>query len=192
MSTLDEIERDLIAQRATEQATARWETFAPRRFLHADQTSLVDRGPAGVTVAEWAVAHAGRNLILVGPVGTGKTHAALAAVRPAVEAGADVRFWPTVEFLDELRPGRGDHVLQAAMGCAVLVLDDLGVERATEWVMEQLYAVVNRRWMDALPTVVTSNAPTPEELAEERMRSRLTGSGAVVVKLTGHDRRKES
>ena len=43
----------------------------------------------------------------------------------------------------------------------LLVLDDLGAERQTDWVLEQLYSLVNERWQDQRSIVVTSNVPDP-------------------------------
>jgi len=194
--TLAALEAEISARQARELGDASWARLAPLRFRSATLADLLERGPGGQQCAEWSAAPAGRNLVITGPVGTGKTWAALAAVRPHVEHGATVRFWPTVELLDQLRPGRSDsNVLELAVSCDLLVLDDLGVERPTEWVAEQLYAIINRRWMDARPTVTTTNTASSDDLAAhvgDRMRSRLVGSGAVVVRLAGHDRRRES
>lgn len=191
----DQVAAEIRAARAAAAGQENWRRIAPARFADATIETLIGRGRAGEQIAEWSFGPEGRNLIITGPVGTGKTWAALAAVRGFVEAGSDVRFWPTVELLDELRPGSTETTtLEAACTCDVLVLDDLGVERPTDWVAERLYAIVNRRWMDNRVTVATTNAATSDELAAhvgDRMRSRLVGSGAVVVRLTGPDRRKE-
>lgn len=188
------LEADIRQRRTTDLAALNWRRMAPSRFVSASLADLDDRAGAA-EIAEWAMNPAGRNLIICGPIGTGKTHAAMAAVRPHVESGVDVRFWPTVELLDQLRPGGDDGVLEAAMACTVLVLDDLGVERATDWTLERMYAIVNRRWMDAKSIVVTTNSKSSTDLADqvgERMSSRLAGSGAVIVRLAGHDRRRET
>ena len=192
-ATFARLEVEIRERRAREADDRRWRALAPSRFVDATLASVIDR-PGGDEIADWSAAPAGRNLIICGPIGTGKTHAAMAAVRPHVESGVDVRFWPTVELLDQLRPGGDDGVLEAAMACTILVLDDLGVERATDWTLERMYAIVNRRWMDAKSVVVTTNSKSSTDLADqvgERMSSRLAGSGAVIVRLAGHDRRRE-
>ena len=189
---LDAMAERLRAERQSAAGAERWGALAPARFHAAHLDGLAGKGAQPIT--EWAFGPEGRNLIITGPVGTGKTWAALAAVRAAVEAGTDVRFWPVVELLDALRPGGDDHALEAAMRCELLVLDDVGAERPTDWVAERMYAIVNRRWMDARPIVATTNHANGDELAAhvgERMRSRLVGSGAVVVRLTGNDRRRD-
>lgn len=176
-----------------EQRVAAWSNVVPARFADATLDDLTEQVPEVRTaLTEWSLAPEGRNLVVLGPVGVGKTHAMAAATRARHLAGDAVWFVPTVELLDDLRPGGPDGLMRKAMACGVLALDDLAAERATEWSDERLYAVVNRRWMEARPTAVTTNL-TPEQLAaqlSERMYSRLVGSHAVVVRLTGQDRRR--
>ena len=50
----------------------------------------------------------------------------------------------------------------------LLVLDDLGAEKQTEWVLEQLYSIVNERWQDRRSIVVTTNVPEPDPEAPLR------------------------
>lgn len=188
----DQLAERMRADRAAEIGEYTWRHLAPAKFLTASIDGLPDTCRPAIT--EWAHGPEGRNLIIVGPVGTGKTWAALAAVRPFVEAGASVQFWPVVELLDGLRPSSPQPADVAAIANAsLLVLDDLGTERPTEWTLERMYLIVNHRWMHNLPTVVTSNAPTSDAIADqvgERMRSRLVGSSDVVVRLAGVDRRR--
>lgn len=168
-------------------ASERWARAIPRRFLTASMDDLAE--PLASTLRGWAQAEAGPNLALLGPVGTGKTHAACAAVRPLVERGASLAFWPVVRLLDQLRPGREPDPYEGAVEADVLVLDDLGAERATEWTAERLYAIVNDRWLAEKPTVVTANLSPPQlSQADERLASRLLG-GATIARLAGRDRR---
>lgn len=184
----DEVAAAIARRNLAEQARGRWAQIAPPRYLDAH----LDDVPSPA-IAAWVHGPEGRNLLLVGPVGSGKTYAALAAVRPFVEAGEHVEVWSSVELLDQLRPGHESGVLERAQTCALLVLDDLGVERPTEWAAERLFAIVNTRWQYRRPIVVTTNASSSADIAErlgERMASRLVGSGAVVVRLNEADRRR--
>jgi DNA replication protein DnaC len=167
-----------------------WQRRIPRKF---HQATLSDFS-AGVCrdLEPWAQQPSGRNLLFLGPVGVGKTRAAIAACRPSHDRGLDVAFWPTAELLDAMRPSTND-VLEVADIADLdrLVLDDVGVERATDWTAERLDAVINRRWMDDLPTIATTNLE-PDQLSErlgERTFSRLVGD-AVVIRLSGDDRRR--
>jgi DNA replication protein DnaC len=197
--------RGLAAMRAT-----RWTLLVPQRFHRAGVADFEDADAAdfyqptlAAAVRAWAAAPKGRNLVLLGSVGTGKTHAAVAAARLRHDAGDDVRFLPVVEMLDLLRPGGPERALYDLADVGCLVLDDLGSERPTDWTAERLYALVNRRWMEERSTVATSNLPATRAVADEgyggatldetlgpRLFSRLVGSGAVIHRLTGPDRRR--
>lgn len=189
---------------------SQWKAAVPARFQRARLADLDPevQGPIGRWADAWRhdSPEAGA-LILTGAVGTGKTYAAVAA---AEVVGQIPLFVPVVELLDALRPGgdpgrfnAGGSV--ATMGEAkyvhfgrtlersLLILDDLGAERPTDWTAERLYALVNRRWMEQQPTIVTTNVnPAWPELAEafgDRVLSRLA-DGATILRLTGEDRRR--
>lgn len=189
------IEADEIAEaRRLGIAAARdasWHRLMPQRFHRA---ALADLRPSPATraIGEWATDPGGRNLVLLGPVGVGKTHAAVAACRPAHDRGLSVRFAPVIELLDALRPSSPDEVsLGEIVDIDRLIIDDLGTQRDTDWTAERLDAVINRRWLEGRPTVVTTNLD-PDTLADrlgERTYSRLVG-GAVIARLSGEDRRR--
>ena len=162
-------------------------------------------------VAAWvAKGREAQGLYLAGQVGTGKTHTAWAALgawcaetgtypRRAEERNAwDVPGSPNVIFtrmtdlLDDLRPG--DDSRQRIRDCQhadLLVIDDLGAEKASEWTQERFYSVIDHRYANCLPLIVTSNLP-PSKLAEQtgdRAASRLAEM-CTVFAMTGSDRRK--
>lgn len=174
--------------------TEAWESAVPARFRAARLADFADRAGHDDLV-DWAQDEARPNLVLLGPVGVGKTRAATAAVRGAFAAGSSLIFAPVGELLDRLDWRRPDSAAWMAelMAVDLLVVDDLGAERSNEWTGERLYAVINRRWLDELPTVATTNLE-PDQLAEalgERTYSRLVG-GATVLRLAGPDRRRNA
>src|SRR6185369_9956285 len=174
-------------------ARARWAAMVPQRFVRASLDDFATDERVHAMATEWADHEGGRNLVLFGAVGVGKTHLAVAACRPAAERGLTVEFVPAVEMFDRLRPGGPEDALDDLCECDRLIIDDLGVERPTDWTAERLYLVVNRRWLDERPTVVTTNLESKDLAAEvgARMFSRIVGSDAVGIRLNGPDRRRK-
>lgn len=175
-----------------------WQAKIPRRFWPARLTDLT--GTVHDELEQWANDDDRGNLVLAGAVGVGKTHAAVAACRPAFGRGADLTFLPVGELLDQLDWRRPDSAQTLERLCRVplLIVDDMGAERSNEWTGERLYLVINRRWLDGLPTVVTTNlqlggdvldAGTLLEQVGERTYSRLA-HGALSLELTGKDQRR--
>jgi DNA replication protein DnaC len=179
------------AERDEAAAAERWRRAVPSRFLWATLTGI--EAAAAEVLAGWAQAPPG-NLVLLGPNGVGKTWAAVAACRPAVWRGMSLVFEPSPTLLRRLRPHEGEgpgieHYIEADR----LIIDDLGQEKTSEWTAEVISEIVNWRWLEERPTVVTTNLE-PEALAETagpRLYSRLVGSGAVCLRLSGADRRRE-
>jgi DNA replication protein DnaC len=109
---------------------------------------------------------AGRGLWFDGPVGTGKTSLAILVAKAARDAGRSYAVYPVPRLLAEIkrtydRDSTEGYLQVFQRLCAVdlLVLDDLGAEKQTEWVLEQLYSIVNERWQDERAIVVTTNLP---------------------------------
>lgn len=139
----------------------------------------------------------GRGSYLHGLPGRGKTWAAACCVLLALKRGESARFTTAKDLLDDLRAeydGKGSGALKRAGGYGLLVLDDLGMERPTEWAMEQVSALIDTRCARHLPTVVTSNYPLGElgrrwgGMEGARLVSRLRGA-CEEVEMTGSDRR---
>jgi DNA replication protein DnaC len=167
----------------------RWSARVPQRFVRARLADFDE--PVASDLWSWATQPQGRNLLLLGPVGTGKTHAAVAALRPAHDVGLVVSFWPISELFAALRPGEDQIMPDEICEADRLVVDDIGTERMTDWSGEMLYLIVNRRWLDEAPTIFTSNL-APNDLAEVvgvRMFSRIVDR-AVAVWFSGSDRRR--
>lgn len=122
----------------------------------------------------------GPSLLMAGVVGAGKTYQAYGAVRALAEAGVGVRWRATTaaDLYAELRPRAGadsERELAAVSRVPLLILDDLGAAKASEWVEEITYRLVNRRYNHMLPTLITSNLAIRDLRAHvgDRVASRL-------------------
>ncbi|MFJ5845475.1 ATP-binding protein [Streptomyces sp. NPDC092903] len=104
----------------------------------------------------------GPSLLMAGVVGAGKTHQAYGAVRELVKSGVGVRWRATTaaDLYAELRPRQGvdsEQELAAISRCPLLILDDLGAAKASDWTEEITYRLINRRYNQMLPTLITTN-----------------------------------
>lgn len=140
---------------------------------------------------------AGRGTYLFGQPGVGKTYAAACCVRLAAEAGRKAKLVTVPALLEQVKAGYdgGDRLaLDRAKGYDLLVLDDLGMERATGWSMETLSALIDHRTSRGLVTVVTSNYGLGQlrdrwgGMEGNRLASRLAGA-CERVEVKGADRR---
>lgn len=138
----------------------------------------------------------GPSLLILGPIGAGKTYEAFGAIRAIAMSGAACG-WELLTAADiyaRLRPRhRIDPEVEfnAIANSTLLVIDDLGAAKATEWTEEVNYRVINHRYQWRKPTLITSNVP-PAELGRalgQRVASRLTEMATPVV-LDGADRRR--
>jgi DNA replication protein DnaC len=141
----------------------------------------------------------GRGFWFFGDVGTGKTSLAMLVSKSALEAGRSVAIYSMPRLLADIKETYEDRSERSYMQlferlCSVdlLHIDDLGAEKRTEWVLEQLYAIVNERWQEQKSMVVTTNLLDPEELRAQigaRTVSRVTEM-CVQIPIMGRDRRQ--
>jgi len=192
-------EKREIAAAAAEKCRERF----PLRYRDAEvQNSTVD---------EWVrqfqndYRHA-PSLLLMGPTGTGKTHAGYAALRMAVSvawvapSGA-IRSpnWQAMTYADlcaSLRPRGRDYdteaVLKTYRDTSLLFIDDLGAGKVSEAVEEVTYRLVNDRYNDMRPSIFTTNLSLQalKDAVGDRIASRLAETCTRVV-LDGPDRRRQ-
>ena len=140
----------------------------------------------------------GRGLWLEGDVGTGKTTLAMLVSKAALDAGRSVAIYSLPRLLSLLRESLDSEsglldFLERLGAIDLLHVDDLGAEHRTDWVIEQLYSIVNARWEAQRAIVATTNL-MPDELCEHlgaRTVSRLVEICGDPIPLYGSDRRRE-
>jgi len=106
-----------------------------------------------------------KGLCLIGPPGIGKTHIAVSILRTAIlESGARGLFYDVRDLLRVIRSTYNPvvrtaemDILRPVMEAELLVLDDLGAEKTTDWVEETMNLIVNTRYSERRPTIFTSN-----------------------------------
>jgi DNA replication protein DnaC len=122
-------------------------------------------------------------LLLEGAYGCGKTHLAAAIANAAVHSGVPTLFITVPDLLDSLRfaYGNPETTFEARFNeiknADLLVMDDFGTQNATAWAQEKLFQIINYRYINQFPTVITTNLILDE--IESRIRSRLQDSDFV-------------
>lgn len=131
----------------------------------------------------------GHGLLIMGPVGTGKSSAAALACRSAVEAGRSVVWAYVPEMISQMALGARERAEEIRLQSRtdLLVWDDFGVTDVADWEIGYLDQIVEARYRNRKPMIVTTNWKA-EDLARETRMSRLvdrwrqqTCSSAVVL-----------
>lgn len=131
------------------------------------------------------------NLFLWGPAGTGKTHLATATIREL--AGTVVKPQHIYRQCRGLKDGVEEQAaIDSFINTPFLVIDDLGVDKKTDWSFSTLYEVIDGRDMaERKGLIVTSNlslTALAERLGDDRISSRLAGM-CKIIEMTGKDMR---
>jgi len=147
-------------------------TGVPKRFrgVSFERKPICDLEPAILRLVRQYVRDIernlddGRGLWFWGDVGTGKTSLAMLVSMAAERSGRSVAIYPLTRLLAEIKQTYDRdadasylQLFRRLSMVDLLQLDDLGTERTTEWVLEQLYSIVNERWQDQRAIVVTTN-----------------------------------
>lgn len=122
-----------------------------------------------------------KGLFFYGGAGVGKTHLVSAIANSLIEQGVIPLYLMVADLLDEIRKGyesgpareTAASLMEQAKDAPLLILDDIGAERTTDWSMEKLFQIVNHRYINRLPIVLTSNYALSD--LEDLMGSGPTG-----------------
>jgi DNA replication protein DnaC len=202
----------------------------PKRYEHCELASYTTDFPgahaslafAYVSAAKFAQEYdprAGTGLLVIGKIGTGKTHLAVAIIKELIlNRGISCLFYDYRELLKEIQNSYNAtvqttelDVLRPVFEIDVLVLDELGAVKPTEWVWDTVSLILNTRYNNNRTTIITTNfedqpaagangsgsavraATRAETLGDrigERMRSRLHEM-CRVIKMEGEDFRQK-
>jgi DNA replication protein DnaC len=131
-------------------------------------------------------------LLLIGEPGTGKTHLAVAALRRILEKGFECLFCDYQNLLDRIRSGydvssnsSDREAYRVALDAEVLLLDDLGAHRVTDWVEDTVTSIVTYRCNNRKPLIATTNLPDADAGSAMHQKSAL---GVPEYRMTLGDR----
>ena len=146
-----------------------------------------------------------QGLLLTGPVGVGKTHLAVSIIKGLTERGFSCLFYEFGSLLKEIQDSYNPNtraselaVLAPVLNVDVLVLDELGASKPTDWVRDTMAHIINTRYNDRKFTIFTTNYPderasegreTLEDRIGVRARSRIFEM-CRTVKIEGDDYRR--
>ena len=162
----------------------------PRVFLDGTFENFEDRPgteEAFNTAAAYTVGNAPPVLILIGGTGTGKTHLMEAIGRQYLSQGNTVRYELASHLLerarDAIRNGNDQNVLTPCYQADLLLLDDVGLEKPSAWVSEQLGALIDERYRNKRLLVIGTNElyPSIEASLGGRLASRIFDDATGVV-----------
>jgi DNA replication protein DnaC len=171
-----------------------FDTFQPR-----GQKGLGEKQATSLEMAFNQAQHYAKSLngwlLLQGGYGCGKTHLAAAIANFAVGMGVPTLFLTVPDLLDMLRFSYDsedttfEQRFNEIRNASLLVLDDFGTQNATGWAQEKLFQIINYRYINKLPLVITTNLSIDE--IEPRMRSRLSDPELVTaVRINAPDYRR--
>lgn len=146
-----------------------------------------------------------QGLLFTGPVGVGKTHLAVSIIKGLTERGFPCLFYEFGSLLKEIQDSYNPNtktseltVLAPVLNADILVLDELGASKPTDWVRDTMTHIINTRYNDRKYTIFTTNYPdersaegkeTLEDRIGVRARSRIFEM-CKTVKIEGEDYRK--
>jgi len=174
----DQADRLLKAARIPERYShCQFETFESHTPTHQEAKEI-----ATDWVERWPDLEYGHSLMLAGPPGLGKTHLAVAILRYLAEQkGARVVFWEQRALLKRLQgtfdsasPLSESQILGPVHSADLLVLDDLGAGRTSEWARDVLHEIITHRYDSRKSLILTTNCPVGDEEEEQ--------DGAVVLR----------
>lgn len=170
------VARRCVCQLAARNARALGHARIPRRYEHctleeyhtdfASANNTLKRAlmTARKFVNSYPLETDGKGLLLTGNIGVGKTHLAVGVLQALIERGAQGLFFDYRELLKQIQHSYNDSVTTTEMGilepifnAEVLVLDEIGASKPTDWVWDTVSHILNSRYNDQKTTILTTN-----------------------------------
>lgn len=139
----------------------------------------------------------GKGLLLYGNVGTGKTYAACEVANELINRGYPVKVTNFAEIINDLQATfEKQEYIERLNDNALLVIDDLGIERDTAFAKEQVYNVIDSRYRAGLPMIITTNLTIDKikninEIEYKRIYERILEK-CHPIEVTGENRRRKA
>jgi DNA replication protein DnaC len=178
----------------------------PARYLRCDfhnfETDLYESEPSGLPwnhslqqakllvqgFARDYAPGAEHGILLMGPSGVGKTHLEVAALKELLDRGHDALFYDYRELLKEIQASYNPvsqtsemEVLEPVLSVEVLLLDDLGSTKPSEWVLDTVGHILNARYNEKRVTLITTNYPDGAARARQGSGGPRLPSGQAVA-----------
>ncbi|ARX81585.1 hypothetical protein SMD44_00983 [Streptomyces alboflavus] len=182
------------AERAAARAEIRTQTLD--RYLARRPRAFAVGGEVRPEVDQWIsgfLAGSRASLLLLGEPGTGKTWHLWKIGELLIRRGWFGRYYLVSDFEFKAAADRPVDLdkLQAWRDADLLALDDLGATQLYPWTVDAIAQVIDIRWQNQLPTLISTNLPTLEPLGA-RTQSRFADGGSMFVPFTGADFRKNA
>lgn len=139
----------------------------------------------------------GKGLLLYGPCGTGKTFYAACIANALIDIGYTVKMTNFSSLINTLQSKFDDRqdVIDSLCTYSLLIIDDLGAERNSEYMQEQVFNIIDARYRSGKPMIITTNLEgkdfkNPQDEGRARIYDRLM-ERCVPVEVSGYSRRKQ-
>lgn len=131
-----------------------------------------------------------KGLILVGNNGVGKTHLACGIANKLIENGIPVIYGTLINLLAELRNSYDTEnnisemeIIKLYENFDLLIIDDLGKEKPSEWGLEKLFTIINSRYENNLPVIITTNYNQNTLLERLSLNSEIETARSIISRL---------